>query len=43
MMPLLFAALPVSALAGLMYAYKYNKHGERRPILPAAAKEADET
>ena len=34
-MPLLFAAMPISAIAGLAYAWKYNKHGERRPLLPA--------
>lgn len=39
MLPVLFAALPVSALAGLAYAWKYNKHGERRPLLPQGSDE----
>ena len=29
----------MSALAGLAYAWKYNKHGERRPLLPQSTDE----
>ena len=31
--------MPVSGLAGLAYAWRYNQNGERTPILPKSDKE----
>jgi hypothetical protein len=32
LMPILFLALPLSAVAGLVYALQYNRYGERTPL-----------
>jgi hypothetical protein len=40
LMPILFLALPLSAVAGLVYALQYNRYGERTPLFLKG--EADE-
>jgi len=32
LMPILWLALPISAVVGLVYAWQYNRHGERTPL-----------
>jgi hypothetical protein len=32
LMPLLWIALPASAMVGLVYAWQYNRHGQRTPL-----------
>ena len=32
LMPILWLAMPLSALAGLVYAWQYNRHGHRTPL-----------
>jgi hypothetical protein len=39
LMPLLMIGLPLSAVLGLIYAWQFNKHGERRPLLFGKADE----